>query len=369
MIPTCFSKLIGNEFIKNCLIRLVKKKAIGHSLLFAGPSGIGKSLFASVIAASSMSEDEKERAGHCRKISQGIHPDVHIYRPEGKIGLHSIQSLRKMCDEIQLPPYEAPSKVFIVHDAHRMLSFSANALLKTFEEPPPQTKIILLTHSHTTLLPTILSRCSTYFFHPISENEIFNYLSEHYQSEPEQLRAWAHLSQGSLGQALKLAKRGGDPTRALVLDALSTGSLQSYKNLVRLSDVLTEEIEARKKTLEDEIKELQIKSSEYLSLGQHAVLEKDLEGASAIELMEEANILFYNILSWYRDLSLMQAGGGRCYLINQDYEDALESSLQFGQILPLAVVQKAIEEAQFALKRSTSLNICLENLFLKLMKF
>jgi len=369
MIPTSFSQLIGNTFIKECLQRLIKKKNVGHSLLFAGPEGIGKSLFATVLAALVMSEDEDNAHQHSQKIAQGMHPDVHIYKPEGKIGMHSIQSLRQMCDEIHLPPYEAKYKIFIVHDAHRMLTYSANALLKTFEEPPPQTKIILLTHAHKALLPTILSRCSSYFFQSIDEQEIYNYLKKIYPQQEQNVKVWANLSQGSLGQALKLAKRGEDHLRTLMLNAFSNGSLHNYKSLLKLSELLVQEIEARKKSLGTEIKEIQYKKSDCLTASQIEMLEKEVEGTSALELVQETNILFYTILSWYRDLSLLQAAGDRRLLINLDYENALEAALQFDQLLPLEDIQKAIEETQLALQRSTSLNICIENLLLKLVRF
>ncbi len=369
MIPTCFSQLIGNSFIKECLTRLIRKKAIGHSLLFSGPDGIGKSLFAQVMAAALMSEDEEKASQHLHKIAHATHPDIHSYRPEGKIGLHSIQSLRKMCEEVYLPPYEAKHKIFIVHDAHRMLSYSANALLKTFEEPPPQTKIILLTHTPTLLLPTILSRCSSYFFQPIAEQEIIGYLKQYYPVEESKLKIWASSAQGSLGQALKLAKKGEDHLRTLMLEAFSNGSLYTYKSLVKLSEALVAEIESRKKCLEGEVKEIHAKSSDYLTMHQIESLEKELEGAAALELIQETNNLFYVILSWYRDLSLLQTGGSPHLLINQDYELALEVSLNFSQPLSLTEVQKAIQETQLALQRSTSLNICIENLLLKLTKF
>ena len=141
MNPWCFSQIIGNEEIKKRLTRMLSKRAIGHALLFSGPDGIGKSLFAWAFAAQLMAEYDPE-IDHARKIQSGQHPDIHIYRPEGKIGLHSIQSLRQLSQEVHLPPYEASWKVFIIHDADRMLSYSANTLLKTFEEPPPRTVII-----------------------------------------------------------------------------------------------------------------------------------------------------------------------------------------------------------------------------------
>lgn len=363
MIPTCFSQLIGNERMKSCLKRVLEKKAMGHALLFSGPEGIGKSLFAYVVAAALMSEGGDQ---HRRKIESGNHPDVHVYRPEGKLGLHSIQALRHMCEEVHLPPYEANCKVFIVHAADRMLSYSANALLKTFEEPPPQTKIILLTHSHATLLPTILSRCTTYFFHPISQILIVDYLKQHYPAEESQLKFWANLAEGSLGNAVQFARQKGDANRSVLLEALSAGKFTSFKDLTHLTQILVNEIDARKKILEEEAKELHRQSLEHLSAVQHHAFEKELEGVAAMGALHETNTLFYAIASWYRDLHLLQIGGDKQYLINQDYAEALEVAVQLGQNLPLEKVQKAIEEARLGLQRSMSLNICLENLFLKL---
>ena len=92
------------------------------------------------------------------------HPDVHHYHPEGRSGLHSIESLRDLQMQAALVPLEAPIKLFILHDAERMLPTSSNALLKTLEEPPSRTVIILKTDNENALLPTIRSRCQTYRF-------------------------------------------------------------------------------------------------------------------------------------------------------------------------------------------------------------
>ncbi len=86
--------------------------------------------------------------------------------------------MRQLSEEIYLPPYEANWKVFIIHDADRMLSYSANALLKTFEEPPPRTLIILLSRSQASLLPTIVSRCYTLHFQNLPSSLIQNFLGK-----------------------------------------------------------------------------------------------------------------------------------------------------------------------------------------------
>lgn len=95
---------------------------------------------------------------HHSKIDSRNHPDVHLYSPEGKSLMHSMASIQKLIREIALPPFEAPSKVFIIEDAEKMLPSSSNALLKTLEEPPKDTFFFLLSNHPELLLPTISSR-------------------------------------------------------------------------------------------------------------------------------------------------------------------------------------------------------------------
>lgn len=365
MIPTSFSFLVGNEPIKLYLQRMLEKKAIGNSLLFAGQEGIGKGLFAYVLAAQLMSGQNGER--HRSKIEKGQHPDIHIYRPEGKLGLHSIQSLRQLSEEVYLPPYEADWKVFIIHEAERMLTYSANALLKTFEEPPPRTIIILLSQSQAALLPTIVSRCRTLHFQPISQGDIEQVLAQRSDLDERAIQSIASLAHGSLGRALHLAHKGGDQSRLHLLDTLSNLPLSNYKALGVVVERIVEEVESSRKQAEEAAKEELLRTSgDYLSATQQHSLEKEIEGFSTLAFVQDAQALFNQLLAWHRDLHLLQLTRNKSYLINVDYAEQLEQVVQRGSIVSIEKVQKAIDEAQLALQRSTSLNICLENLFLKL---
>lgn len=365
MIPTSFSSLVGNETIKRYLQRMLEKKAIGNSLLFAGQEGVGKGLFAHVLAAQLMSGQGEER--HHSKIKKGQHPDIHVYRPEGKLGLHSIQSLRELSEEVYLPPYEADWKVFIIHEAERMLTYSANALLKTFEEPPHRTVIILLSQSQAALLPTIVSRCRTLHFQSISQSDIEQVLAQRTELDREAIQRMASLADGSLGRALSLAHKGGDPIRLPLLDALSNLPLANYKALGAVVERIVEEIESSRKQAEEAAKEELLRvPRDSLSAAQQHSLEKEIEGFSTLALVQEAQALFNQLLAWYRDLHLLQLTANKAYLIHADYIEQLEQAVQRGNLVPIEKVQKAIDEARLALQRSTSFTICLENLFLKL---
>ena len=167
--------LIGNPLAKEALLQMLERKTVPQTLLFYGPDGVGKGRFAKALA-----EELMEQA-HAHKISSDNHPDVRIDPPEGKSAQHPMENMRGLIDETALPPFEAPCKVFILHDAHQMHTFSANALLKTLEEPPRDTYLILLTDRIDAMLPTLLSRCHKLPFFPIPQTEIESFVREKWE--------------------------------------------------------------------------------------------------------------------------------------------------------------------------------------------
>lgn len=95
----------------------------------------------------------------CRKIDGDTHADVHWVRPESKSRVITIDQMRDLMQEIQLKPNEAEYKVAVIEAADRLNVQAANAFLKTLEEPPPKSILILLTTDSQRILETILSRC------------------------------------------------------------------------------------------------------------------------------------------------------------------------------------------------------------------
>lgn len=95
----------------------------------------------------------------CRKIEHGNHADVHWVRPESKSRIVTVDQMRELMREIQLKPTEAEYKVGVVVAADRLKTEAANAFLKTLEEPPAKSILILLTTEPQRILETILSRC------------------------------------------------------------------------------------------------------------------------------------------------------------------------------------------------------------------
>lgn len=222
-----FDSLFGNEPIKVYLQKALQLEELHHTLLFSGMEGIGKSLFAKALA--------RELLGSCEtRIQKELHPDLHLLRPEGKSGLHPVEQIREMIAEIHKPPFEAPKKMFILHDAERMQPVSANALLKTLEEPDLDSCIVLLSSTPNEILPTILSRCIHLAFQPLRKEEIALYLRQKMQIDPDRANLLARQSHGSLGAALRLVTNELEETaRKLLFDALY-GHIPSYHAIAEI---------------------------------------------------------------------------------------------------------------------------------------
>jgi DNA polymerase-3 subunit delta' len=142
--------------IKSFLLKIASHPGTSRTLLFAGHDKALKEEYLYWFAAKLLADPARVMAKN--------HPDMHLFFPEGKASMHPDSSMRHLIDEVYLPPFQAPYKLFAIIDADRMLQSSANLLLKTLEEPAEKTIIILSAPAPTSLLPTILSRCQTLYF-------------------------------------------------------------------------------------------------------------------------------------------------------------------------------------------------------------
>jgi DNA polymerase-3 subunit delta' len=162
---------------------LAVRERLPHALLVHGPAGIGKVEFARALAAAILCEAPRGDAAcgacpSCHWFSQGNHPDYREILPEAaadeeegeaevegaraekaKSLVIKIEQVRGVGDFIALSTHRAGHRVLVLHPAEAMQPASANALLKTLEEPPPRTLIVLVSDRPSRLLPTIVSRC------------------------------------------------------------------------------------------------------------------------------------------------------------------------------------------------------------------
>lgn len=135
----------------------------------------------------------------CRRVEAGTHPDCHLIVPDGQnIKIEQIRELERLA---ALKPYEGPWKIFVVDEAERMPPLTANALLKTLEEPPDRAVLILILSQAKALPPTVLSRCQVVRFAPLGEADAVAVLRRHGMDEAT-ARFLARACQGRIGLAL-----------------------------------------------------------------------------------------------------------------------------------------------------------------------
>jgi DNA polymerase-3 subunit delta' len=205
-----FDAIIDQDIPVRTLRSYLKTGAIPQALLFTGAEGVGKRTaalaFAMALNCGSGGERPCGSCTGCRKIAAGRHPDVHQLAPAG--AMIRIEPVREFCRVLALRPYEAPMRVGVIAEAHALNPAAANALLKTLEEPPGETVLILTARQPEELLPTIVSRCQHLRFKPLARRHLAAILERAYGFEPREAEAAAEIAGGSVTQALALkAKR------------------------------------------------------------------------------------------------------------------------------------------------------------------
>ncbi len=204
--------IIGHQQIVEQLQHTVASDRIAGAYLFVGPTGVGKETVARYFAQLIFCQQETQAPVACgtclacRKMDSGNHPDLQFIRPEGS--LLKIGQIRELQKRIIYEPLEASRKIYILTDVERMNAEAENCLLKTLEEPPAASVLILLTSNIRVLLPTTRSRCQILQFHPMPTQELAKILVEQFSVAPEQATALAIAADGAIGTALARLEKG-----------------------------------------------------------------------------------------------------------------------------------------------------------------
>lgn len=200
-----FKDIIGNEDVKDYLMKSVNNKNILHSYLFLGTDGIGKLLvakeFAKKILCLNNTEDKTCTCKSCTCFIGKNHPDYYIINEEGES--IKIDTVRNITEKAFEKPILSDKKVYIINDFEKMTKEAQNCLLKTLEEPPEFVVIILISSNENIILNTIKSRCMTIKFHNIDDKDLLEYAKNilEYENISENL---LKSFDGSIGKAIKL---------------------------------------------------------------------------------------------------------------------------------------------------------------------
>jgi DNA polymerase III subunit delta' len=217
----------GHDRAVDMLRHALSQGRLPHAFLFVGPEGIGKRSFAETFAQALLCERAPEAdlnpcgaCPGCLQVAGGAHPDVYrVARAEDKQDL-AIKQIRELCLDLGLKPAAGRRKIAIIDDADDMNEEAANAFLKTLEEPPPGSVLILIATSAETQLDTVVSRCRVLRFDPLPEADLAQVLlDQSVTDDPAEAKRLAHLADGSIARARGLADATLDSfRRSLIAD-------------------------------------------------------------------------------------------------------------------------------------------------------
>jgi DNA polymerase-3 subunit delta' len=263
-----FNEIIGQQGVKDRLIRSVSDGRISHAQLFLGPQGSGNLALAVAYAQyiSCKNKQENDSCGTCSsciKYNKLIHPDLHFVYPvalskdvrtstdvmpkfreafldnpyitlfnwfeqldaENKQAVIGVEESGEILRKLSLTTYEAEYKIMVIWQAEKMNQASANKLLKILEEPPDKTLFLLVCENEDQLLRTIVSRTQLIKIPKISDADLTQALIETNGLSPAAAEATAHLADGNYAEALLLVNENENAAQ----------NLASFQKLMRAS--------------------------------------------------------------------------------------------------------------------------------------
>jgi DNA polymerase-3 subunit delta' len=230
-----FRHITGHRPLLALLSRTSARGALPPSLIFSGPSGVGKRLSAVALAQALNCANPVEWDGgvdacgacpSCRRIARGVHADVLIVEP-GESGSIKVDQVRDAIERAAYRPFEGRRRVVIIDEADALIAEAQNALLKTLEEPPPASVFVLVTSRPDVLLPTVRSRCQHLRFGALGATEVADALIRAHGMEADDAHAAAAASDGRIGRALDESTEDAVAARASAARLLTLAASSS----------------------------------------------------------------------------------------------------------------------------------------------
>ena len=213
--PQNFQELIGQDILVNTLKNALNDGRLAHAFLLTGIRGIGKTTTARIIAKAFNCEGNNNNkptfeicnnCGPCKAITKGNSLDVIEIDAASKTG---VDNIREIIESVMYSTNEMRFKIYIIDEVHMLSTAAFNALLKTLEEPPNNTKFIFATTETKKIPATIISRCQRFDLKRIDHEVLINHLKSIWVKEDitiddESLKQISSSSEGSMRDALSI---------------------------------------------------------------------------------------------------------------------------------------------------------------------
>lgn len=357
------AKLDTQPRVRDFLARAAASGRASHAYLFLGSPGSGKLDAAWALAQALLCAEEAipgacAACDDCVRVARRTHPDVHYYAPESATG-YLIAQTRDLLEDVALSPIRAKRKVYIIDRAEQLRANTANALLKTLEEPPESVTFILLGTSSDVMLPTIVSRCQCVPFRPLSTDESTTAVARATGLPPARCRMAVAVA-GSPARAVEFLKSADRQAarRAMVraVDALAHADeadiLASAKELMGAIHAPLAEVKSTQQAVLEQ-------NQDYLSRGALKQLEdrnkRELNARERSGIMEA----LASVRSLLRDV-LIRLEDAQDAPVNDDVRDVVERIASDTTTTGVTLALDAVSLAETRIARNVTPQLAIE---------
>ena len=332
-----FQRILGQDQPQRIIQNALQNNGLSHAYLFYGPESIGKKLTALEFAKAlncevSGPKDSCDTCPSCHKIDHRLHPDFFLLEPEksspsARDAVIKVEEIRELQKKLAYLPYEGKTKVAIIDGAETMNPQAANTLLKTLEEPPSVTVLILITSNPYRLLPTIVSRCQGVKFHPLSTDEVKTVLQraqekENGEIDEKELTSRALRSMGQINRALEEDLAVTDQYREEILNLLETVSFERMDAVFKWTKSWAK------------------------------------QPAHIQSLLDE-------MMNLLRDLAVIKSGGPDTGILNRDILERLQPLAEQKNIATLTAMFESVVQTKSALRGNANLQLSLDHMLIE----
>lgn len=323
-----FQDIIGQEQIKEHMRNVLTTGKVSHAYIINGEKSSGKEFIAKVFAMALQCEkggvEPCQECRSCKQALSGNHPDI-IRAMHEKPNTISVDDIRtQVNNDVAIKPYSSARKVYIINEAEKMTVQAQNALLKTLEEPPEYTVILLLTANVNSLLSTILSRCVVLNMKPVPDELVKKFLMHQMEVPDYKAEVCVAFARGNIGKAKALAS--SEDFENVKAEAIS---LLKYIREMELNEMIA----AIKK-----ITEYKLEINDYLDI----------------------------IAIWYRDVLLFKATNDVNHLVFREEIQSLRKTAQRSSYEGIENIIEALEKAKKRLDANVNFELTMEMLMLSI---
>lgn len=329
------NQLRGHHKNRELLRKQLRENFVSGSYLFSGMEAVGKKKTALWFAQLVNCEESDAPCGVCRScknIEKGLHPDVAVItRLEDKTVITIDQIRDQILNEANFKPLEGRYRVFIIDDAHLLNDQAQNSLLKVLEEPGNTIIIVLVTSRPSELIGTIISRCRSMKFFPLSRDDMEEILLSTPHIPEERLRLVAATAAGSPGKAVN--------------QALDDRFWKMRKNIFSTLEILPE--------------------------GKNSIIIKFLSSSKIARTdVEHLESVFEILLSWFRDILFIQNGMDDSFLINRDFRDSLDKvAFCYEQADIFSLQELILEVRKLVFENNMNIQLGLQRILIKIKQY